>query len=548
MFGEPGKPLPADFTLHIDAVTGGKRTLYGLRQEVYEGATALAAPESAGGLGLSAEAGHMVGIFSHNCLEYITLVNALVYATIPIGLLSAYATPYELSHGIKTSASTHLFVQPELLPKALEAAKQVGLPEDRIYILEGKSNGRKTFRDMRETIRRLGTPIIPVKEATKDTLAYLVFSSGTSGLPKAVMISHGNIWGMIHAQAIIKVAEDNVLKPAPPRAPPVWLLFLPFYHTYGLHVACFRQFYTSYTYVVVPRWNTTAVLNAIPKYGVNIMPLIPSAIHQMVNSPLFDKTDLSTLVHVSSGAAYLPPELSKKFMRVVKNASTMLEGYGMSEQTLSVARRPVPGLFGLHAPAGCAGLLIPGVEARIRRPDGSEADFDEPGELWVKGPNIALGYYNNEQATRETFIDGWLRTGDTFKVTKDELLFFVDRAKDTLKVSGAQVSPTEVENTLLAHPDKLIVDVCVAGVSGGRTSDEKNPRAWIVLSDEGKQRGVEETIKTLDAWVKKNLSSYKWLRGGYETIDTIPKNPTGKVLRRHLQDDFEAKHAATAKL
>lgn len=201
MFGEPEKPLPADFTLHIDAVTGRKRTLYGFKQEVYEGATALAAPETAGGLGLSAEAGHMVGIFSHNCLvrstsclrlhykltleqEYITLVNALIYTAIPIGLLSAFATPYELAYGLKTSTSTHLFVQAELLPKALEAARQVGLPEDRIYILEGKSDGRKTFRDMRETIRQFGTPIIPVKQASKNTLAYLVFSSGTSGLPK----------------------------------------------------------------------------------------------------------------------------------------------------------------------------------------------------------------------------------------------------------------------------------------------------------------------------------------------------------------------------
>lgn len=107
-----------------------------------------------------------------------------MYAAIPIGLLSAYATPYELAHALKTSTSTHLFVQPELLPKALEAAKQVGLPEERIYILEGTANGRRAFRDMRDTIRLLGTPIVPVKQVTKNTLAYLVFSSGTSGLPK----------------------------------------------------------------------------------------------------------------------------------------------------------------------------------------------------------------------------------------------------------------------------------------------------------------------------------------------------------------------------
>lgn len=111
-------------------------------------------------------------------------MNSLIYAAIPIGLLSAFATAYELAHALRTSKSTHLFVQPELLPKALEAAKQVGLPEDRIFILEGSSPGRKSLEDLRDNVRRLGTPIVPVKEVTKNTLAYLVFSSGTSGLPK----------------------------------------------------------------------------------------------------------------------------------------------------------------------------------------------------------------------------------------------------------------------------------------------------------------------------------------------------------------------------
>ena len=98
---------------------------------------------------------------------------------------------------------------------------------------------------------------------------------------------------------------------------------------------------------------------------------------------------------------------------------------------------------------------------------------------------------------------------------------FVDRAKDTLKVGGAQVSPTEVEEALLAQPDKLIIDVCVAGVTGGRTSDEKNPRAWIVLSETGQARGAREAIEALDQWARKNLSRYKWLRGGYEIVDQV---------------------------
>lgn len=251
----------------------------------------------------------------------------------------------------------------------------------------------------------------------------------------------------------------------------------------------------------------------------------------------------------------------------------------MSEQTLSAARRPLPGLFGLNAPSGCAGVPIAGVEIKILRPDGTHAAIDEPGELWTRGPNTALGYYNNPKATAETFIDGWLRTGDSFKVDNNGLMLsvyppprlfisacllmvshsFVDRAKDTLKVSGAQVSPTEIEDTVRDHPDKLVSDVCVAGVSGGRTSDEKIPRAWIVLSEEGRRRGPEETVKALDAWVRKSLSKYKWVRGGYEVTDVvrivittlsqvsilndggaqIPKNPTGKVLRRVLVDKYE---------
>lgn len=98
---------------------------------------------------------------------------------------------------------------------------------------------------------------------------------------------------------------------------------------------------------------------------------------------------------------------------------------------------------------------------------------------------------------------------------------FVDRAKDTLKVSGVQVSPTEVEEALMSHPDRLLQDVCVAGVSGGRTSDEKNPRAWLILSEAGKLHGEQQTIKALDEWARKNLSRYKWLRGGYEVTEVV---------------------------
>jgi len=213
----------------------------------------------------------------------------------------------------------------------------------------------------------------------------------------------------------------------------------------------------------------------------------------------------------------------------------------MSEVTFSAAIQPQSGMLGgkLQYIPGSAGVLLPGLEARVVREDGTEADINEPGELWLRGDTVGMGYWNNPKATMETFVDGWLRTGDRFRIDENGYFWFADRAKDTLKISGAQVSPVEIENCLLEHPGKLISDVTVAGVSGGRTSDEKVPRAWIVLSSAGKKRGASVVIKELKSWHQQNLSKYKWLRGGIEIVEEIPKSPTGKVLRRVLQETYE---------
>ena len=169
--------------------------------------------------------------------------------------------------------------------------------------------------------------------------------------------------------------------------------------------------------------------------------------------------------------------------------------------------------------------------------------LNEPGELWVRSGNVALGYWNNPKANADTFVRGWLRTGDRFRIDEGGNFWFADRAKvrilflffgsilanhgrsnsqDTLKVSGAQVSPVEIENCLLSHPERLLTDATVAGVSGGRTSDEKVPRAWVVLSATGNDKktwGKEVVVKELERWHQENLSKYKWLRGGIEIVD-----------------------------
>ncbi|KAF8687119.1 hypothetical protein AX14_003697 [Amanita brunnescens Koide BX004] len=318
------------------------------------------------------------------------------------------------------------------------------------------------------------------------------------------------------------------------------------HHSYGFVFYCFKSLLAPMTLVIMPSWNLDLALAFIPKYKITHLTFVPSVVHQLVHHPKASKTDFSSVIAIGSGAAYLPPDLKDKLNALAPAQTTFVEGYGMSECTLTALYRPVNEVLDGEGRSkrGTIGTLSPGMEARIMleddgTPDGTLAMPNQVGHLWLRGGNITLGYWGNEQATKETFVDGWLKTGDRFWVDEDGYFYFADRAKDILKVSGVQVSPVEIENVLLAHPQKLIQDVTVAGVSGGRTSDEKVPRAWVVLSPEGQKLGVSKVVRVLDEWHRENLSKYKWLRGGIEVVKEIPKSPTGKVLRRELQDRYE---------
>ncbi|GJE93144.1 acetyl-CoA synthetase-like protein [Phanerochaete sordida] len=539
-----GAPLP-EYTLYVDAASGRRHGVREYLEWVRDAATALGAPCAQGGLGLGAD--DIVGVFSHNCVSYAALVHACLAIATPFANLSAYATPYELAHGLRTARPTVLFAQPALLPVALAAAKEVGLPESRIYVLEGESPSRTCLQELVDRVRRERVPREAVRPVKRDALAYLVFSSGTSGLPKAVMISHGNIWAMVTAQTIWRTEEAKYLKLTPPKVPPVALSYLPMYHALALNAVAFREFATPVTMVIMEKWDAGGVLKAIEKYRINIFMVVPSVVHQLLNHPSFPTTDFSSVVSAGCGAAHLPPALRDRFLARFKDMS-LWEGFGMSELTLGISRTPPPGMYGLRVPPASCGLLVSGVAARIVRDDGTDAAPGEPGELWVRAPMVALGYYGDARATHEAFAGGWLRTGDWMRIDADGFLYFVERRKDTLKVGGAQVAPRELEDVLHAHPGALVRDVCVAGVRGGRTADERVPRAWVVLSDAGRRVGARAALEALEAWTRANLSPYKHLRGGFEVVDEIPKNPTGKVMRRVLQERFEAQYAGKAKL
>lgn len=549
--GRPQLNSWPDYTVHIDSVTGERRRFRFVLDRLEQAATALVSSPSNGGLGLAAGQSGIVGILSENCLEYPILVFALLKIAVPMALLPSHSTLYETAALLKTTGVTTLFVSESRYPHAIAAAKEVGMLEDRIFILQGDVAGKVSFPRLIEGVKSRGLPRVPTQMVRDDTVAYLMFSSGTTGLPKAVMISHRNLMfstsqTFILLEEVAKLGEPAAL--STPEKIPVHVAVVPWYHAMGGHAFIFRLFASPATFVVAPTWSTDLIAKILSRYTITHFLMVPSMTYQVLHNPELAKVDLGSLISATTGAAHLPPELRTAFGRKAKNVPFLMEGYGMSECTLAAIALPYPGtLGGIKTIRGMTGILLPYMEARILREDGSDANYDEAGELLLRSPTVSLGYLNNENATNGTFVDGWLHTGDRFYVDKQERFFYVDRIKDTLKISGKQVSPTEIEDTILEHPSQLITDIAVAGVKGERLSDELVPRAWVVLSSLGKQQGAEAVFTALEEWTRSRLSKHKWLRGGLQTVDEIPRSPTGKVLRRTLQDEYARSERAGAR-
>jgi len=242
--------------------------------------------------------------------------------------------------------------------------------------------------------------------------------------------------------------------------------------------------------------------------------------------------DISHVRFLAIGAAPFSAELQEQVVKVIPNAE-IGQAYGMTETCTVISLFPLSQRIGTP---GSAGVFIPGLRARIVKPDGTAAKAGEQGELYVTGPSMALGYYNNEKATNETFVDKWVRTGDEAMLNEKNELFVLDRVKEMLKVRAFQVAPAELEGHLLRHAD--VADACVVGIP-----DEYNgelPLAFVALSAEAAKRAASGDAEKIKAGIIKHVADHKakhkHLQGGVEFISTIPKNPSGKLLRRVLRD------------
>ncbi|KAI0169808.1 acetyl-CoA synthetase-like protein [Hypoxylon sp. FL1284] len=493
----------------------------------------------------------VVGVYSFNSIDYLMSHFAVHRLSGIVTPANAMFSAAELEHQLRSSGVKALIACIPLLETALKASRACGIPDDKVFImrLPGKfeSVPFKSLDDLIEEGRALPElqPLVWSRGQGARQVAYLCYSSGTSGLPKAVMISHRNV-----ISNIMQIRwHDDPGRRAKGVETHVQIGLLPFSHIYGLVVVAHAGTYRGDGVIVLPRFELTNFLESIQRFKINFLHIVPPIVIQMLRNPeLCKRYDLRSLRFVYTGAAPLGAETHEDLVQAFPTLQVG-QGYGMTETSTVVVSTGENDVV-----VGSSGSLVPATRAKLVGEDGAEiAAYDVRGELWVQSPSVTLGYLNNERATSEAYVwdhDGrWMRTGDVAVVRRapsgHEHIAVVDRLKELIKVKGHQVAPAELEAHLLSHP--AVSDCTVIPVPDAGSGEV--PKAFVVKSASVASKSDDEVSRDIYLWVEQHKARYKWLKGGIEFVDVIPKSPSGKILRRLLKDkEREKRRASEAKL
>lgn len=302
----------------------------------------------------------------------------------------------------------------------------------------------------------------------------------------------------------------------------VVLTVIPWFHAYGC-LAFLSCVCSGATLIFLPRFEEVSFLETIQKYKPTVLFLVPPLVVFLAKNSSVDKYDTSSISLIYCGAAPFSNELRNNVKKRL-GINLILDGYGLTEGTLSVLKQSKD-----FCKPGSVGILVPGYDAKVINTEtGDACGPHERGELWVRGSQVMKGYVNDPEATKNTIDeDGFLHTGDIVYYDDDEEFFVVDRLKELIKYKAFQVPPAELEDILLSHPK--IKDVAVVGLPDEDAGEL--PLAFVV-----KQDGVIVTDLEIIKYIEERVSSPKRIRGGVRFVDTIPKNPSGKIMRRKLKE------------
>lgn len=432
-------------------------------------------------------------------------------------------TADEVAFQMKSTRAAIVLIHPSLLDTGIAAAKMAGIPSDRLYLFSETecaiTKGINDWRSMLASAKDAHSWHWDSLEgeAALQTTAVVNFSSGTTGLPKGVCITHRNLVACT-AQAIFNNTQGVGLDTLQSQR---WLGFLPLYHAYSqlftINIACKLEI----PVYIMPKFSFEDFLRCIQQFKITTIQLVPPVLVMMAKRDETARYDISSLTHIACGAAPLSSELQNEAMKRFELVIT--QGWGMTETTC--AGIMMPGMT--RDLTGSIGKVLPNTEACLVDDNGNEVTNDgEAGELWLRGPQIMLRYWRNEEATRESLCDGWFKTGDV-AVTKGGKWWIVDRKKELIKVNGLQVAPAELEAVLLEHPD--VADAAVVGIT---VHDEEMPRAYVVLKKEPKSQAAE----AIQGFVNRKVAKHKRLTGGIMFVDEVPKLASGKIVRKVLRE------------
>jgi acyl-CoA synthetase (AMP-forming)/AMP-acid ligase II len=478
----------------VDALTGRSVGYGQLADRLLRVASSL----SAAGLGK----GDVVATLSPNSSAWLILTLGVMANDSVVTGMNPLLKPDEIRRQITMSGAKLLAVAPELVPMVESA----GIDKIVAGLIVLGENGVGKHRSLADLLRE-GKP--EPRRPSPDSLALLPFSSGTSGLPKGVEVLAGSLARTaVSARAALAVTERDVM-----------LAVSPLFHIAAVTgivapaLACARPI------VMVPAPKVEIVLAAIERYRVSYTIVSPPFLRALLEHPAVEQHDLSSLRFIVSTAAPLSAELQTAVAR--RLGVPVRQGYGMTESTSAITLDPLDA----PRPGGC-GKVAPNFEIRIVDPEtGEDMPADARGEIWFRSPMMMRAYHNDPGATVETVTpDGWLRTGDVGRFDADGYLFIVDRLKELIKVGGAQVAPSELEAVIAAYPG--VADVAVVGQPSAAAGER--PVAYVVAC---KPIGAD----ALMGWVAERVAPFKQLHA-VEIIDSIPRQPNGKVMRRLLKE------------
>jgi len=450
--------------------------------------------------------GDVFAIYSPNLPEYAVIFLAVAQIGGIVTTVNPLSTAHELEQQMRSAGARAMITVPVLLPAARQAAAQVGL--DEVFVF-GEGEGATPFAALMSTDGQA-----PRATIAADDVVVMPYSSGTTGLPKGVMLTHHNLvaniaqlnglQGHVHTD----VGEDDVV-----------LGLLPFFHIYGMTVIMLYSLIRGATVVTMPRFDLEQFLQLRQQYGITYANVVPPIVMALAKHPLVDQYDMSGLRGLMSGAAPMGAAVAK--LAAERIGCAVMQGYGMTELSpVSHTNPDGPDTIDMAS----VGPPIPNTECRLIAVDsGEDVGPGEPGELLVRGPQVMRGYLNDPDATAATLDEeGWLHTGDIAVVDERGYFTIVDRVKELIKYKGYQVAPAEIEALLITHPG--IADVAVVGspdVDAGEV-----PKAFVVA-------GGDVSADEIMGFVAERVAPYKKVRK-VEFVSEIPKAASGKILRRDL--------------